>query len=203
MKIHQFRIHAFGQLIDIGESFDSKVTIVYGENESGKTTLHQFIRAMFFGLDKKSNEQYFPWKETGRYGGYLEVEDGDGEVYIIDRDFKKSLNDATVYCGRKTFQMEKPAFNLFDLTSKWYDNTISIGQLSTHIASDMSSELKQYLVNYTSEADDYIDISKAIWLLDQKNKDVKKSLLELEAHKVDDFTKIKSRYYSLHFRITY
>ena len=52
MQIDRAAIFRFGKLADRTVDFAPGINIVYGKNEAGKTTLHAFLTAMLFGLEK-------------------------------------------------------------------------------------------------------------------------------------------------------
>ena len=52
MKIVRVHVNHFGKLSNRTFSFDDGIVLISGENESGKTTLHTFIGAMLFGLER-------------------------------------------------------------------------------------------------------------------------------------------------------
>ena len=52
MKILDLKIRNFGKLSDRHIELADGINLIYGENESGKSTVHTFIRAMFFGLER-------------------------------------------------------------------------------------------------------------------------------------------------------
>ena len=47
MKIEKIKINNFGKLENKEIELDDGINIIYGKNESGKTTLLKFITAMF------------------------------------------------------------------------------------------------------------------------------------------------------------
>lgn len=69
MKILNLKINGFGKLSDREIELANGINLIYGENESGKSTLLKFIMGMFYGLSKNKNgkfmpdfERYTPWK---------------------------------------------------------------------------------------------------------------------------------------------
>ncbi len=63
MKIEQAEIYGFGKWVDKRFSFEQGNYIeVGGDNESGKTTLRQFILYVLFGLTTKQIERLIPKK---------------------------------------------------------------------------------------------------------------------------------------------
>ncbi len=92
MRIDSLHIDKFGKLRDLTLRFGSGMTVIYGGNESGKSTLMSFIRAMLYGLNGRSanvavndRKRCMPWGETAM-GGSLRLTDG-GETWEIVRTF--------------------------------------------------------------------------------------------------------------------
>lgn len=85
MQIDRAAIFRFGKLADRTVDFAPGINIVYGKNEAGKTTLHAFLTAMLFGLEKgrgraKGTEGYLryePWHAPSYYSGALQFSVGD------------------------------------------------------------------------------------------------------------------------------
>ncbi|SEM71979.1 AAA family ATPase [Paenibacillus sp. OV219] len=86
MKLRGLHIDGFGKLSDRAYRFDAPVTIVYGPNEAGKSTMMSFIRSMLFGFASKGNpaERLAP-VNGGRHGGRLFFENADGVGYVLER----------------------------------------------------------------------------------------------------------------------
>lgn len=53
MRILELEIINFGKFNHETVTFHDGMNLIYGENEMGKTTLHSFIRGMFFGIEKQ------------------------------------------------------------------------------------------------------------------------------------------------------
>lgn len=71
MNIHTLHIYGYGKFTN--QTFrlsSSNLHLIYGLNESGKTTLMSFIESMLFGFPK--TKRYEP-KAGGIYGGMLEA----------------------------------------------------------------------------------------------------------------------------------
>ena len=88
MKITRIYIDGFGIINNLDIRIpDDKLVIFYGENESGKTTLMEFIKFVLVGPKRKERMQDV-WYEPlrgGKFGGYLEVIDSKGQEYIVER----------------------------------------------------------------------------------------------------------------------
>src|SRR4030042_3578176 len=69
-----------------GEGFSKNLSVVIGPNESGKTTLLSFVRAVLFGFpDGRSSENPYPPVAGGKYGGLIPLVDRQGERYTVER----------------------------------------------------------------------------------------------------------------------
>ena len=92
MKIRDIRIDGFGQFT--GTKFgplERSVTVLYGPNEAGKSTLLEFVRRVLFGFPRKSGKvNPYPALAGGSYGGHITIEGTDGGVYDVRRTTGKS-----------------------------------------------------------------------------------------------------------------
>lgn len=109
MKISKIEFENFRNFRDHGEikcSTDGKVTIIYGKNGDGKTTLHQLFQWIFYGqvhfnrttTDRLYNLQYESersYGDTFQVLGRVDFEH-DGGLYSLQRSYtyKKGLNDS-------------------------------------------------------------------------------------------------------------
>ena len=89
MKLIRCYIENFGGLSHYRLDFQQGITVVQEENGFGKTTLAEFIRAMFYGfprsgktMDKNPRKKYLPWN-GGSYGGYLIFEHKEKQYRIF------------------------------------------------------------------------------------------------------------------------
>ena len=84
MKIREIYIDGFGQFA--GRKFgplDRPVTVFFGPNEAGKSTLLEFIRTVLFGFrPRKSN---YPPLAGGRHGGRVTLINKDGHLSVVSR----------------------------------------------------------------------------------------------------------------------
>lgn len=92
MKLIRCYIENFGGLQQYALDFNDGLTVIHEPNGFGKTTLAEFIRAMFYGFPRANKDitknprlKYLPW-QGGRYGGYL-IFEHNGKRYRIDRTF--------------------------------------------------------------------------------------------------------------------
>jgi uncharacterized protein YhaN len=85
MKVKDIQIDGFGVWTGLSvDSLPDGMTLFYGPNEAGKTTLMQFMRAMFYGFTAERRDKYLPPLHGGTPGGAIRVT-GPGGGYQIRR----------------------------------------------------------------------------------------------------------------------
>ncbi|MFZ4080967.1 MAG: ATP-binding protein [Pirellula sp.] len=95
MKIRDVQIDGFGVWTGLSvDSMPEGMTVFYGPNEAGKTTLMNFLRTMFYGFTAERRSRYLPPVHGGKPGGAMRVT-GPGGGYEISR--RATLNDASVF----------------------------------------------------------------------------------------------------------
>ncbi|MGP4038289.1 AAA family ATPase [Gracilibacillus sp. D59] len=106
MRIESIHIYGFGKWIDQHFSFQLNGPIeIAGDNESGKTTLRQFILYMLFGLKTKQAEWFTP-KKGSTVGGRLTISGLADQTITIERVQGKHKNQAIIY-GEHGEQMDE------------------------------------------------------------------------------------------------
>ncbi|HEX3869767.1 MAG TPA: AAA family ATPase, partial [Pirellulales bacterium] len=97
MKIHGLEVDGFGAWNGLTMSgFTDGLTVVYGPNEAGKTTLMQFVRAMLYGFSDDRRARYLPPVGGGRGGGRLHISNGRGRVVVGRHDDPRHAIDGLV-----------------------------------------------------------------------------------------------------------
>ncbi|MEZ6134755.1 MAG: AAA family ATPase [Pirellulaceae bacterium] len=85
MKIKDVQIDGFGVWSGLTvHSMPDTMTVFYGPNEAGKTTLMHFLRTMFYGFTPDRRTRYLPAVYGGKPGGAIRVT-GPGGGYEICR----------------------------------------------------------------------------------------------------------------------
>lgn len=85
MKIKDIQIDGFGVWTGLSvDSMNEGMTLFYGPNEAGKTTLMQFLRAMLYGFTPERRTRYLPPVYGGTPGGAIRVT-GPGGGYEVRR----------------------------------------------------------------------------------------------------------------------
>lgn len=93
MRLLKLEIAGFGRLRDRVIEFAPGLQIIWGPNESGKSTLVQAVLAGLYGFDQRRRPErearrlYAPW--AGPYALDLWVADDAGHVYCLRRDFAR------------------------------------------------------------------------------------------------------------------
>lgn len=112
MNITELAIDGFGNWNDLKlEIVPDGLSVYYGPNETGKTTLMQFVRTVFYGLSADRRQRYYPPVHGGRAGGSMAIATGQGR-YVLSRfmhpeDGPQSLGRLTVTTLDGTRQPER------------------------------------------------------------------------------------------------
>ena len=187
MKIREINIQNFGKITGKSYSFSDGINIVYGENESGKSTIHTFIKSMFFGLERGKGRaanndtftKYEPWENPNFYSGALKFESG-GKLFCIYRNFDKYTRSVKLYCqdDGEELSIEKGDLDMLldDMSESIFENTVSIGQLKAEPSQPLSVALKNYATNCYSSGGGDIDQSAALEFLRKRKKEIQREI---------------------------
>ena len=101
MQIKEADIFQFGKLQNKNISFEPGMNVIYGKNEAGKSTLHSFLYAMLFGMEKgrgrssatDAYSQYEPWHAPSFYAGALKFTVGQQKFYLERNFYSKEKTD--------------------------------------------------------------------------------------------------------------
>lgn len=218
MFIKELNLTGFGKFKYKKFLFKNGLNVIYGTNEAGKSTMHNFMEIMLYGFKSdNSNENLFhkyrPWN-SDQYLGSLSVVNTEDE-YIIKKDFYK--NDYEYFKRDTNTDITSP-FNdiqnkemgeyLFGIDRLTFENTLSIKQLTNSKNGELASEVKEKIVNLSQSKDETISLDKILKRLDEikeESGDINnpKSLLGqynarlIELKKNRDKT-LDSRNYTLH-----
>ena len=178
MKINRLEINGFGRFENRSFVFSPGINVIYGCNESGKSTLQAFIKAMLFGLKggRKSKEgflppakQYKPWIAR-MYGGILEYELDDGRRYSVNRNFDKNTlaiydehaNNITGEFPAGKDEGARFAEQHLGLSESCFIRTVFIGQLQSVIDSEGKKVLAERMTNIRQSGDEEVSYRKAV-----------------------------------------
>ena len=146
MKINKIKINSFGKLRNKEIEFKNGINILYGENESGKSTIMNFIKNTLYGISKNKKgkeisdyDKYKPWGKE-EFSGKLEYTLDNNEKYEIYRDFNKK--NPKIYNENsedisKEFNINKKTGNEF-----FYEQTKVDEELFLSTVGMLQSEIK-------------------------------------------------------------
>lgn len=187
MRILRAKIHGFGRFRQREFAFSPGLNLILGPNESGKTTLQRFIRAMLYGLKKygvsyrqkdPDYARYQPW-EGQDYGGILWYE-AAGRQYRVERNLdwdRESIRLWDEITGEELtdrYQMDRRKEVLFaeaqlGLSQLAFDNTVCIRQLeaSELQREDLARELADRFIS-SGEGPEEISVRRALAAVDRR-----------------------------------
>jgi uncharacterized protein YhaN len=192
MEIQELYLKHYGKFENHRILLKPGINIIYGGNEAGKSTIHSFIRAMFFGLSRsrgraaRTDEYQIrqPWDTPGAFLGSMKVRE-NGEVYRIDRCFDRSTQPLAVFCESRGQEFAKPEQAMDELlggiSESAFVNTVFVPQAQAETDEALALELQRYMVNSDSTLDAQLDVGQALQTLRRK-----KRALEQKKKKEDE-----------------
>ena len=189
MRFLEINVKNFGKISGKRLEFGEGLNIIYGENESGKTTLYTFLKSMLFGMERgrgraAANDEfsrYEPWENPNFYSGVLRFECG-GKHFRLERHFDKYAKAASLICedDGEEFSLEHGDLEMLldGLTQEGFENTVAIGQLKTETNQSLAAKLQDYATNYYSTGNVEIYLEEALKYLKEKRKNVEKHFRE-------------------------
>ena len=191
MIIKELNLSGFGKFKNKRIELKKGLNIIYGENEAGKSTIHNFINGMFYGFLKPyvkrtiyldEHEMYKPWSGN-RYSGNIKFET-DGIEYIIEREFTRSQETTKVLLEktgeditdqidtRNKTRIIQPGNYFFGFNDAVYGNTISVKQSDSIVEDDLSKEIKDKLINLSTGKDEELSSNRAIAELERAIREI-------------------------------
>lgn len=149
MKILSVNVVSFGKLSNVNLTFNNSVNVVQNVNGFGKTTLANFIRAMFYGLNYNYSKvgedrvndvaRFRPWNSTERFGGSITIE-SDGRNYRIERFFGTTSRQETLSVidlgSGSLLNVTNVGEHFLGLTAESYDRSTYVPQEFVEISSN-------------------------------------------------------------------
>ena len=85
MRLEELYLDGFGRFHQQTIGISEPVTVFYGPNEAGKSTLLAFVRTVLFGFPTRGRTEHYPPLAGGRHGGRIRFSDDAGVVYTLER----------------------------------------------------------------------------------------------------------------------
>jgi len=182
MRIRLLDIKGFGKFSDKHIRPSGGFNLVTGSNESGKSTLVDFVIAMLYGLgggkrSKKASashgKSYKPWNGS-QFAGVLEYVLDDGSSYRVDRNFEKGL--AHIHDGMSrditsSFALSRDTGPRFaeehlGLSEQVFLRSAQIRQMQTAMDPDGARIIMEKLTNLSTSGSEDLSLSRALEALD-------------------------------------
>lgn len=191
MRIRELYLKNFGKFSEKHFYMKDGVQTVYGENEFGKSTLHAFIRAMLFGMErgrgraagKDAFSRFEPWENSNYYAGVMRFECG-GRNFRLERSFDRFSKHVSLVCedDGEELSVEHGDLEMLlgGITPAEFDCTVSVGQLMARPGEELAESLKNYAANYYETGGGEVDLSGALDELRKRRKEVERGLKEEE-----------------------
>lgn len=185
MKINNLKVNAYGNIEDKDINLSSGINIIHGRNESGKSTLLNYIVSSFYGISKNKDgkflsdyEKYKPWNNT-EFSGRIQYELDNGEKFEIFRDFNKKnpkiyndkLEDITNQYEIDKRDGSKFFFEQIGIDKQMYLSTVVSMQEEVRLEDKDQNILVQKIANLAGTGEDNVSYKKALTKLQDKIRD--------------------------------
>ncbi len=220
MILKQLNLRHFGTFSDEKIELKPGINVIYGENESGKTTVSAFIQTMLFGTEhgrgraalKDMYNHYLPRKGGNDYSGALILEHEGNRLRLIRNLYKsedtfkvENLTTGKIISDAHT---ENVTDFIPELTKNVYVNTLNVRQGETDIDSRFGMDLQSYMGNIMRTKQKDVSLAGTLDYLKQMQKKLKKgneekllqeNLLKLDRIRVteEDYAKLAEEEVSL------
>ena len=185
MKINKLKINSYGKLKEKEIDLKPGINIVYGKNETGKSTLLNFIVDSVYGISKNKNgkeysnyERYMPWSGED-FSGRIEYELDNGNKYEVFRDFKKKnpkIFNKNKEDISKEFNIDKTKGNEFfyeqtKVDEELFLSTLVVSQQEVKLGNKEQSILVQKLANLVGTGEDNVSYKRALDRINRRQLD--------------------------------
>lgn len=202
MVITELYIKNFGRFTEQHFYLKDGIQVICGENEYGKSTLHAFIRAMLFGLErgrgraaaKDGFSRYEPWENPGYYAGVMRFSCG-GRNFRLERNFARATRRVSLVCedDGEELSVEHGDLDMLlgGMTRGLFDSTVSVGQLQAEPGQELYEALENRAANYFETGGGEIDIAAALRNLKERQRDTEKAIREEEETRESEREKLR------------
>ncbi|MBP1924521.1 chromosome segregation ATPase [Sedimentibacter acidaminivorans] len=212
MYINKLYLRAFGKFVYKRIYLGKKLNIIYGENETGKSTIHSFIESVLYGFDDANGldlyKKYKPW-DSNLYKGSITIDGFNNNKYLVTKDFllgttkifNKEFDDSDVSDNldnpiSDAENSDCPGAYFFNMNKTSYRNTVSIKQLGNKTDKELSVEVTNKIINLSKSKDESISIERILASLNRikeeaGSEDNPKTLLGQYAIRLKDLNNTK------------
>lgn len=204
MRILEIRIKNFGKFSDRRICFHEGMNILYGKNEAGKSTVHAFLRAMLFGIERArgrraGSDEYSlrePWDHPGYFAGVMWFESG-GKVFRLERNFNRREKSVSLVCETDGEELSVESGDLDvlleGLNETSYRNTFFVGQSGAATEEELAKELHHYMSNLQNAGDTEIDVNQAVAALEAKRRQLEAEKKKVQAERETQEREVQTR----------
>lgn len=185
MKIKNIKVNAYGNIENKDINLEEGINIIHGANESGKSTLLNYIISIFYGISRNKNgkalsdyEKYKPWN-SNEFSGRISYKLENGEKYEIFRDFNKKnpkiYNDKLEDISDRFETDKKDGSKFFieqmGIDKQMYLSTVVSTQEEVRLDEKNQNMLIQKIANLAGTGEDNVSYKKALIKLQEKIRD--------------------------------
>ena len=182
MKINNLKINGFGKIENKEINLENKINIIYGKNESGKSTIFNFIVSMLYGCSKLKKgknisnfEKYKPWN-TEEFSGKIKYELDNNKKYEIIRKFKSKnpiiYNENSEDISKQFNNDKTKGINYFyeqtGIDEDLFISTTAVAQEEIKLEKSNENLIIQKITNIASTGEDNTSYKNAINKLNKK-----------------------------------
>lgn len=201
MQIKEAIIGQFGKLQNRKISFEPGINVIYGENEAGKTTLHDFLLGMFFGMEKGRGrgtlnsmyQKHEPWHAPSYYSGALRFS-VDGKPFYLERNFyykeKKDILRNEADGEELSVAYGDLSMLLGGIDKETFGNTYDIPQTGAVTGKELADILAEYLSNAAEGGGANIRVQKAKTALVAKKRELEQKVKLIHEQKNEDIRQL-------------
>lgn len=174
MKIKELNISEFGCLKNKKITLDDGMNVIYGENESGKSTILLFIKFMLYGLGRRSasnseRERSVSW--SGHTAAGSMTFSHGGKEYRVERRYteagRSGSEKLSVICldsGNEIGVPDGVGEYFLGVPREVFESSACVGQMS---ATEINGEkVSGSIQNILTSADESVDTAKILKKLD-------------------------------------
>lgn len=185
MKIKNIKVNAYGNIENKDINLEEGINIIHGANESGKSTLLNYIISIFYGISRNKDgkalsdyEKYKPWN-SNEFSGRIYYKLENGEKYEIFRDFNKKnpkiYNDKLEDISDRFETDKKDGSKFFieqtGIDKQMYLSTVVSTQEEVRLDEKNQNMLIQKIANLAGTGEDNVSYKKALIKLQEKIRD--------------------------------